>query len=57
VRWGSRGSIDLDLVLGIWLIGLLAGAYTIYGGLKAVVWSDLIQGAALLVGGTVVMVL
>ena len=36
----------IDLVMGIWLIGVLAGAYTIYGGLKAVVWSDLIQGAA-----------
>ena len=54
---GLATIFGLDLVLGIWLIGLLAGAYTIYGGLKAVVWSDLIQGAALLVGGTVVMVL
>lgn len=35
---------DLELVTGIWLIGILAGAYTIYGGLKAVVWSDLILG-------------
>jgi solute:Na+ symporter, SSS family len=48
---------DIDLVYGIWGIGLLAGAYTIYGGLKAVVWSDLLQGIALLAGGTVVMVL
>lgn len=48
---------DLDLIVGIWLIGLLAGAYTIYGGLKAVVWSDLIQAVALLAGGTLVMIL
>ena len=41
-------------VAGIWLIGLIAGCYTIYGGLKAVVWSDLIQGAGLLLGGVVV---
>jgi len=47
----------LDLTLGIWLIGLLAGAYTIYGGLKAVVWSDLLQGATLLIGGAVVTVI
>ncbi len=47
----------LDIALGIWLIGLLAGAYTIYGGLKAVVWSDLIQGIALLLGGVLVTVL
>ncbi len=47
----------IDKVAGIWLIGLLAGGYTIYGGLKAVVWSDLIQGVALLLGGVVVTVL
>lgn len=43
-----------SLIAGIWLIGLLAGAYTVYGGLKAVVWSDLLQGAALLIGGAIV---
>lgn len=48
---------DLNLYVGVWGIGLLAGAYTIYGGLKAVVWSDLIQGAALLGGGVLVMIL
>ena len=42
---------------GIWGIGIIAGAYTIYGGLKAVVWSDLLQGAALLIGGAIVTVL
>ncbi|WP_272481688.1 SLC5 family protein [Rhodothermus marinus] len=47
----------LDTVLGIWLIGLLAGFYTVYGGLKAVVWTDLLQGAALLLGGLLVTVL
>ncbi|NLY00696.1 MAG: solute:sodium symporter family transporter [Rhodopirellula sp.] len=41
-------------VIGIWGIGIIAGAYTVYGGLKAVVWSDLIQGAALLLGGAMV---
>jgi solute:Na+ symporter, SSS family len=48
---------NIDLLTGIWLIGILAGAYTIYGGLKAVVWSDLIQGVALLLGGLLVTVL
>lgn len=47
----------LDLWIGVWLIGILAGAYTIFGGLKAVVWSDLIQGAALIICGAVVTVL
>ena len=47
----------LDTTLGIWLIGILAGIYTIYGGLRAVVWSDLIQGVALLAGGVLVTLL
>ncbi len=41
-------------MIGIWSIGIIAGVYTIYGGLKAVVWSDLIQGAALIIGGAIV---
>ena len=48
---------SVNTTLAIWLIGLLAGAYTIYGGLKAVVWSDLIQGIALLLGGLLILVL
>jgi SSS family solute:Na+ symporter len=44
-------------VAGVWTIGLVAGIYTVYGGLKAVVWSDLLQGAALLLGGAAVAVL
>ena len=47
----------LDLVMGIWLIGIIAGVYTVYGGLKAVVWSDLIQGIALLLGGVLITLL
>lgn len=44
----------LDQVVGIWIIGGIAGAYTVYGGLKAVVWSDLIQATTLMIGGLVV---
>lgn len=40
---------------GIWFIGIVAAVYTIYGGLKAVVWSDLLQGGALLLGGAMVL--
>jgi SSS family solute:Na+ symporter len=52
-----NGVFGMDTTQAIWLIGLTAGAYTIYGGLKAVVWSDLLQGAALLIGGIFVTVL
>jgi SSS family solute:Na+ symporter len=51
----SIAAREWSLVLAIWFIGIVAGAYTIYGGLKAVVWSDLIQGGALLLGGALVV--
>ena len=44
-------------LLCVWGIGLAAGVYTIIGGLGAVVWSDLIQGLALLAGGALVFFL
>jgi SSS family solute:Na+ symporter len=48
---------DLPLGWGILILAVFAGAYTAYGGLKAVVWSDLIQGSMLLVGGLITTVL
>lgn len=54
---GLTTIFDMNLTTGVWFIGIVAGAYTMYGGLKAVVWTDLFQGAALLIGGVVVMVL
>ena len=51
---GMQTVFDLDLTTGIWAIGLLAGGYTVYGGLKAVVWTDVLQGAALILGGLLV---
>jgi len=41
-------------LVGIWGIGIVAATYTIYGGLKSVVWSDLLQGGALVLGGAIV---
>ncbi len=38
---------------GVWLIGLIAAAYTVWGGLKAVAWADLFQGCGLLIGGLI----
>ncbi|HPO15133.1 MAG TPA: solute:sodium symporter family transporter [Candidatus Hydrogenedentes bacterium] len=46
---------DWPLVPSIWLIGILAAAYTVFGGLKAVIWADLIQGSALILGGAIVL--
>ena len=46
--------IGLDVVRGIWIIGALSGLYVTYGGLRAVVWTELIQGIALLLGALLV---
>jgi SSS family solute:Na+ symporter len=43
------------LVPSIWLIGIFAALYTSFGGLKAVIWADLIQGSALILGGAIVL--
>jgi len=43
------------LVYGILVIGTIAAAYTIWGGLKAVAWADLLQGAALILGGALTL--
>jgi SSS family solute:Na+ symporter len=40
-----------------WLIALFAAVYVFIGGLKACAWTDLIWGAALIVGGAIVMFL
>lgn len=48
---------DLHLTMVIWFIGISVGVYTIYGGLKAVVVSDMIQGITLLLGGVIITVL
>ena len=53
----AEGADTLAFQIGVWGIGIAAGVYTVFGGLKAVVWSDLIQGLGLLIGGVVLAVL
>ncbi|MBR4171873.1 MAG: sodium/solute symporter [Kiritimatiellae bacterium] len=36
------------------LMGLMAGGYVLFGGLKACAWADLLQGSALIVGGAII---
>jgi SSS family solute:Na+ symporter len=47
----------IDLMWGIVFLGVLTGAYTIYGGLKSAAWTDFMQMAVLLVGGILVPVI
>jgi solute:Na+ symporter, SSS family len=50
--------LDLgSITVGCWIIGTLAAVYVFAGGLKACAWADLIQGAALIIGGVIVAVL
>ncbi len=47
--------LDLgDITTACWIIGLLSAGYVFAGGLKACAWADLIQGAALIVGGLII---
>ena len=47
--------LDLgSITVGCWIIGTLAAVYVFAGGLKACAWADLIQGAALVLGGVIV---
>ncbi len=46
---------DVSLAAGSLVIGLIAMAYVVSGGLKACAWADLIQGSALILGGGFIM--
>ena len=46
-----------DLTVMCWAIAIFAAVYVFIGGLKACAWTDLIWGAALIVGGGIVMYL
>ena len=48
---------DFPLWLSVVLLGILAGIYTIAGGLKAVVYTDAVQAVLLLIGAFLVAVL
>jgi len=47
----------VNIYVSIWALGFFTGLYTMFGGLKAVVWTDVVQGLTLLIGAIVVTVL
>ena len=56
VAFQDTSILGLDLgniTVACWIIGLSAAVYVFAGGLKACAWADLIQGAALIVGGLI----
>lgn len=51
-----NGMFGIDPMYTTIGLAVLAGSYTIYGGLKAVAWTDFIQFLMLTIGGTIVAV-
>jgi len=47
---------EIDIWMGILILAVAAGTYTIYGGLLSAVWADLLQFCLLMVGGIVVTI-
>ena len=48
---------DLPLVMGIWILVILTGGYTIYGGLVSVVWTETLQSILLIASGIFITIL
>lgn len=51
------GGLTINIVTASWIIGILAGGYVAFGGLKACAWADLLQGSALMAGGVIVVLI
>jgi len=52
-----KGMFGWDETLTIVCLAVLAGSYTIYGGLRSVAWTDFLQFVVMMVGGLVVTVI
>lgn len=49
--------ISISIMTGIIVLAVFTGVYTITGGFKAVVWTEMLQLGVLIIGGTVLSVL
>jgi SSS family solute:Na+ symporter len=49
--------IEVTLTKAVWLVGVIAAIYTIWGGLKSIVWADLFFGSSLIIGGIVTLII
>ncbi|GAB3740397.1 sodium:solute symporter family transporter [Spirosoma lituiforme] len=54
VRLTEAGQISSSLLLGIGVLAVTTGIYSVKGGLAAVVWTDVVQVIILIIGGSVV---
>lgn len=51
-----RGMFDINETVTIVTLALLAGSYTIYGGLRSVAWTDFVQFVVMMIGGLLVAI-
>jgi solute:Na+ symporter, SSS family len=47
----------LDTIATIWVLGILTIALTLYGGMEAIIWLDVMQGILLILGGIISLVI
>ncbi len=48
---------NIPVAHSIWVLAVITGIYTIIGGLRAVVWTEMFQLAVLLIGGVILSVM
>lgn len=51
-----EGMFGIDPAITIFALAILAGSYTIYGGLRSVAWTDFLQFVVMMLGGLVVTI-
>jgi SSS family solute:Na+ symporter len=49
--------IEVTLTNSVWLVGIIAAVYTVWGGLKGIAWADLFFGSSLILGGIITLVI
>ncbi|MDZ7725381.1 MAG: solute:sodium symporter family transporter [candidate division KSB1 bacterium] len=47
--------IEVTLTKAVWLVGIIAAIYTVWGGLKGIAWADLFFGSSLIIGGFIIL--
>ncbi|MEJ2627971.1 MAG: solute:sodium symporter family transporter, partial [bacterium] len=53
----SPFGIEVTLTNSVWLVGIIAAVYTVWGGLKGIAWADLFFGSSLILGGIITLVI
>lgn len=48
---------DVNLAAAVWVMGVVTVVYTVFGGMRSVVWNDCIQLVIYIVGGFVILAL